>query len=222
MKSVVIKRAVFLALLCVVPTMASAKPARTVSAGGKPAHAVSAVAKRSATDVVKNFYAQLTSTMKQGEALEFSGRYQNLEPVLRQTFNFQLMTRFAVGLAWNGASAKEREAVVSAFSDFSVATYASRFATYDGEQFTVIGETTTKDGKIVETTLKPKEGEAVVLNYLLRQDETGAWRICDVFLNGAISELATRRSEFSAVIKRDGLAALITSLEEKSKHMGAT
>jgi hypothetical protein len=41
-----------------------------------------------------------------------------------------------------------------------------------------------------------------------------------VFLDGAISELATRRAEFSAVIKRDGIAALVNSLGEKSKQMG--
>ncbi|WP_436449121.1 hypothetical protein [Enterococcus faecium] len=44
----------------------------------------------------------------------------------------------------------------------------------------------------------------------------------DVFTAGAISELATRRSEFSSVIQHDGLSALVNALGEKSKQMGPT
>lgn len=44
---------------------------------------------------------------------------------------------------------------------------------------------------IVETTLKPKGRQAIVLNYLMRRDEKGAYRIVDVMMNGTISELAT-------------------------------
>jgi phospholipid transport system substrate-binding protein len=175
-----------------------------------------------ASDVVKIFYAQLTDVMKQGDQLGFAGRYKKLDPVLHKAFNLPLMTRFAVGLVWNDTSPAEQQQITTAFSSFSVATYASRFARYDGEQFSVTGEKPVPDGKIVETTLKPKTGDAVALNYLMRQDEQGNWRIVDVFLNGAISELATRRAEFSSVIKRDGIGALVNSLDAKSKQMGPT
>lgn len=176
----------------------------------------------SPSEVVKNFYAQLTTVMKQGDKLDFAGRYKKLEPVVQQTFNLPLMTRFAVGLVWSDASPAEQKQITSAFSDFSVATYASRFAAYDGEQFSVGAEKPTNGGTLVETTLKSKDGDAVALNYLLKQDDKGAWRIVDVFLNGAISELATRRAEFSSVIKRDGFGALVNTLDVKSKSMGQT
>ena len=187
-----------------------------------PANAANSVVSNSPTTVVRNFYAQLSTVMKQGPDLGFSGRYKKLEPVLQQAFNFPLMTKFAVGLVWNDATKAEQEQITKAFSQFSVATYASRFAQYNDEQFTVGEEKPASDGKIVETTLKPKDGEAVALNYLLRKDDAGKWRIVDVFLNGSISELATRRAEFSSVIKRDGIGALVNSLGEKSKQMGST
>jgi phospholipid transport system substrate-binding protein len=206
-----------LALTCAVPALAE-----TPAASPATTQAAAPAASLSATDTVKNFYAQLTDVMKRGEQLGFSGRYKKLDPVLRQTFNLPLMTKFAVGLVWNQASPAEQEQIILAFSEFSTATYASRFAKFDGEQFTVGDEKPTPGGKIVETTLKPKDGDAVALNYLMRQDEKGAWRIVDVFMNGAISELATRRADFSAVIKRDGIIGLATSLGQKSKSMGPT
>lgn len=211
------KAASSIALVLLVLAATPVEAAAPVVADTVPVTAPSAL---DAMGVVKNFYAELAETMKQGDQLGFTGRYKKLDPVLQKTFNFPLMTKVAVGLVWGSASPAEQDQITKAFSQFSVATYASRFAAYDGEQFTITGEKPASGGKIVETTLKPKDGDAVALNYLMRQDEAGAWRIVDVFLNGTISELATRRAEFASVIKRDGLAALANSLGEKSKAMG--
>ena len=145
---------------------------------------------------------------------------KKLTPAIKSAFNLPLMTRFAVGPSWSNATPAEQQQLISAFSDFSVATYASRFTSYDGEQFKVVDEKPTSDGVIVETQLQPKDGDTVSLNYLMRKDEKGAWRICDVFLDGTISELATRRSEFGAIVQHDGIEALVNSLGEKSKQMG--
>ena len=174
------------------------------------------------SEVVKTFYAQLVDVMKQGDRLGFEGRYKRLDPVLRQTFNLPLMAKFAVGLGWSSATPAERERITAAFAQFSIATWANRFAAYDGEQFSVTGENSAAAGKLVETTIRPKAGEAVALSYLMKQDDKGVWRIVDVFMNGSISELATRRAEFSSVIKRDGIEALVNTLGEKSKAMGQT
>ena len=180
----------------------------------------SAHADPSAQSIVRGFYAHLVTAMKQGDQLGYNGRYKKLDPVIRASFNLPLMAKTAVGASWEGASAQEQADLIAAFSDFSVATYANRFASYDGEQFTVMGEKQTAGGMIVETSIKPKEGDAVTLNYLLRPDNSGTYRIVDVFINGTISEMATRRAEFSSIARRDGIPALVNSLGEKSKQMG--
>jgi phospholipid transport system substrate-binding protein len=213
----------FFAVLLLAGFGAAPAFAETAAAGVSPVPAAAPAApaaSASASDVVKNFYAQLTATMKQGDQLGFTGRYKKLKPVLRRAFNLPLMARFSVGLVWDKATPAEQEQITDAFSAFSIATYANRFAAYDGEQFKVDGEKPASGGMIVATTLTPKNGDAVALNYLMRKDETGAWRIVDVFMNGTISELATRRAEFSAVIERDGIGALVNALDEKSKPMG--
>ncbi len=179
-------------------------------------------APKSASDVIKNFYAQLVDVMKQGQQLGFSGRYKKLDPAVEQAYNMPLMTKLAVGLGWNNATPAEQQQLTKAFTQFSVANYASRFTAYNGEQFSVTGEDQTDGGKIVRTTLKPQTADAVALNYLMKQDDTGNWRIVDVFINGTISELATRRAEFSSVIQNDGIDALVNSLDNKSKAMGPT
>ena len=69
-------------------------------------------------------------------------------------------------------------------------------------------------GRIVRTKLlRPKE-EPVTLNYLMRGAGDN-WKIVDVYLSGTISELATQRSEFGAILKSGGAAALIESLKQQ-------
>jgi phospholipid transport system substrate-binding protein len=55
----------------------------------------------------------------------------------------------------------------------------------------------------------------VAIRYLMRQDGAD-WRINDVYLDGKISELATRRSEFSSVLRQQGIDGLISTLNRKA------
>ena len=45
----------------------------------------------------------------------------------------------------------------------------------------------------------------------------GNWLISDIYLDGAISEVATRRSEFAAILKTEGIDGLISALNRKTE-----
>jgi phospholipid transport system substrate-binding protein len=47
------------------------------------------------------------------------------------------------------------------------------------------------------------------------------WQIADVFLNGTISELAIRRSEFASIRQRQGVDGLIAELIRKADLLSA-
>ena len=46
-------------------------------------------------------------------------------------------------------------------------------------------------------------------------DNDTSWQIRDVYLAGTISELATRRSDFTATLRSGGIEALILRLNKK-------
>jgi phospholipid transport system substrate-binding protein len=46
--------------------------------------------------------------------------------------------------------------------------------------------------------------------------------ISDVYLDGAISEVATRRSEFAAILNMQGIDALIAALNHKTDMLSGT
>ncbi|MBV8888060.1 MAG: ABC transporter substrate-binding protein [Alphaproteobacteria bacterium] len=172
-------------------------------------------ARASGVDTVRGFYGVLLNTMQNGPTLGQQGRYAQLAPVIQQDFNVGFMTRLAIGPDWNSLTPAQQQQVAAAFTRYIAAVYAERFDNYSGEQLQVIGEQPTAAGVIVQTRIVKSNGEPVNLNYLMVQNG-GYWQIADVYLNGTISELATRRSEFSSILRSQGINGLIAALNNKA------
>ncbi len=169
-----------------------------------------------AVDTIRTFYDQLSATMKQGASLGFAGRRDRLQSPVRQAFDLPSMTRLAVGPRWQTLSPQEQSELINAFGDYSAATYATRFTHDSGLRFEVSDNVTqTGFGTVVHTKLVRSDEDPVQLDYLMRSDGT-AWRIEDIYLSGTISELATRRSEFTSVMDRGGAPALVEALRKKA------
>ncbi len=169
--------------------------------------------------VIEGFYAVLLDVMKQASALGFEGRARRLQPAIDAAFNLPLMIRLAVGPQWTSLTPPQQSQLLDAFRRFTIATYASRFDGYDGDRFEVTGEKPgPTGGTLVETRIVPSAGETVQLNYLMRA-EGANWQIIDVFLSGTISELATRRAEFTSVLRRDGADGLVAMLQHKATEL---
>ena len=165
-------------------------------------------------DNVRSFYATLLATMKDGGVLGQSGRYAKLAPVVDRVFDVPLMTRLAIGSSWEALPAARRQQLTEAFRHYVAATYADRFDSWSGEQLEVTGEQPYNADVIVQTKIVKSNGEATTLNYLMRQNQ-GAWQISDVYLDGTISQLAVQRSEFSSILRREGIEGLVMTLNRK-------
>lgn len=168
---------------------------------------------------IEEYYATLLGTMKKAKELGIKGRYAQLDPAIRRTFDLAAMTRISVGPAWTGFTAEQQQNLVDAFSKMTVATYANRFDGYGGEKFEVDPKVETRgNDRIVKTRMVQTADEPVTLNYLMRRSGED-WKVVDVYLSGTISELATRRSEFSATIKSGGADALLANLKQRTEEL---
>ena len=88
-----------------------------------PAGAASA----SGSDTVQGLYDVLLSTMKNGRTLGQSGRFTQLEPVIRRTFDIPSMARLSVGSSWGPLTEAQRQQVTESFGRFISAIYVDRF-----------------------------------------------------------------------------------------------
>ena len=101
-----------------------------------------------------------------------------------------------------------------------VGQYAVNFDSFSGEKFTVDPKVETRGtDSLVRTTLVQPHDDPVAIAYRLRASG-GSWKIVDVFYRNSISQLATRRSDFSRVLATGGAKALIRHLDELSTKSG--
>jgi phospholipid transport system substrate-binding protein len=148
------------------------------------------------------------------------GRIARIGPAIDRAFDLPLMTRLAVGPNWNTIPAADQQALVTAFRRMTVAQYADNFDGFSGQSFVVAPNVETRGGdKLVRTTLKDPKGSDVAIAYRLRQSG-GAWKIIDIFYKNSISQIATRRADFAAILQKGGAKALVAHLNALAAKAG--
>jgi len=182
-----------------------------------PVHAAPA----SGGDTVQGLYDALLNTMKNGRTLGRSGRFTQLAPVIRRSFDVASMARLSVGASWAGLSEAQRQQVTESFGRYISAIYADRFDSYDGQKLEVTSEQPAPTGVMVKSQIIKANGEPVKVDYIMRRNGEN-WLIGDIYLDGAISEVATRRSEFATILRNDGVDGLIAALNRKADILTGT
>ncbi len=174
----------------------------------------------SAGDHVAKFQSGLISVMKEAEVLGVKGRFEKLAPLIKQTFHLSLMAGLSAGQYWNQADSKQQQRLVDAFTNMSIATLATLFDGYSGEEFSIVGERPGPQGlTFVDTSLKvPGRDKNVTISYVARKFE-GDWLLIDVIVDGGISELKVRISEYRLTLNKGGIEALIELLNNKVKSL---
>ncbi|NBQ68133.1 MAG: transporter [Nitrosomonadaceae bacterium] len=165
--------------------------------------------------VIGQLQSSLLQVMREGEKLGYEGRYKFLEPVIDQSHDIDLIIKTILGATyWSQLDKTQQDLIVSTFRQLSIATYASRFTQYEGEQFKIIEQRALpRDQTLVRSQLTKSDGGTVNFDYVLHQAEE-RWRIVNILFDG-VSDLAIKRGEYRAVLQRDGFAALIELLKEK-------
>jgi phospholipid transport system substrate-binding protein len=200
----VLRRSIIGTAIIATMVMLCSLPARAQTSNAAAAH-------------IQAYYQKLMPTIEQAGRLTVQERYKRFLPAITGSFDLATMTRLAVGPPWKSFSAAQQAAVREAFTHFIVADYASQIKDYSGERFVVDPQTAPASragGEIVKTKLLQSSGRTVIINYLVR-----GGRVIDVYLNGTISDLATRRDEFSSIIASGGADGLIKRLQERTRSL---
>jgi phospholipid transport system substrate-binding protein len=156
---------------------------------------------------VQAFYDALLAEMKKGGPAK--GRYDMLKPAVEKAFDLSGMTAVAVGPGFAALPEGEKKSLTDAFERMTIANYVKNFDSFGGEQFTVepasIARPPSTD-KLVKSALKTGR-ETIPFNYRMHQ-VGGEWKIEDIYLNGNISQMAQRRSDFAATFASGGASGL--------------
>jgi len=156
----------------------------------------------------------IIEVMKGAKQLRYQGRYKMLEPVVKDTFEFEAVSQIALGTHWKKLDKAQKTAFMQKITDLSVATYAAQFKDYSGESFKFDSSQDMKNGRMLlrYNLTAPKE-KPIKFEYIV-QDVNGQWQIINIIVDG-ISDLALKKAQYTSVIDREGFDSLLNKLTQK-------
>ncbi len=139
--------------------------------------------------------------------------------MLVNDFDLDLLGKFAIGPSnWKAATPAQREQYLKLFEKLVVQIYSDRFSLYNGETWKVT-ESKVEDGNdsyVTALIMKPNgSAPPVKVDWRVR-NKGGRMRVIDVIVEG-VSMTVTQRSEFTAVIQKNGgdLDAFLKTLSDR-------
>ena len=171
--------------------------------------------------MVEDFHSTLLDVMQHADTLGFKGRYEKLDPVIREKFDTPFICKVILSRYWGELSEKQQQQFIQLFNRLSISTYASRFDSYSGESFKTLGMEELKKGRLlVRTELVKKNDNPVKFEYLAHQKD-GNWYIISVIADG-VNDLSLKRAEYATIINDRGFDALLSEIEKKIVELGGS
>ncbi len=162
-------------------------------------------------------------------------RKRRFRELLSENFDLDTIGRFVLGRHWRAATPAQRREYVTLFRTFILESYAVRF---EALRETIFARSGDDAGRVFEAlrvrilkVRRVNERDSLVTTELGLPDRAplhvgyrvragnGALKIVDVIAEG-LSLLVTRRSEFSAVVKRHGIEGLLATLRAHGGNPG--
>jgi phospholipid transport system substrate-binding protein len=150
--------------------------------------------------------AQIADHSQNSSALAASVR-----PVLMNVISFELMTRRAVGPGWREFTEAQKKEATDLFATLIIRTYSSKFTPGEFPEITYKPAIVPAPGRVEIPTRILYRGSQYEVIY--RQEDSVAWRITDVVIEG-VSLIATYRTQFDSQFKQGGAPAVISALKK--------
>lgn len=178
-----------------------------------------ACAQESPDALVKRTTDEVLAIIKADKDLQ-SGNMNKVVQLAEQKvlphFDFERMTRLAVGRNWNQASPEQKQALVKEFRTMLVRTYSSSLSQYRNQTIDV---KPTKLGAadkeaVVRTAVIQQGGPPIPIDYAMEKMD-GGWKVYDVVIDGA-SLVTTYRGTFNDQVQKGGIDGLLKTLHERN------
>ena len=188
--------------------------------------AVTVAAAQEAPDaLVKRTADEILAIVRQDKDLQ-AGNQQKVVQLAEQKvlpyFDFERMTRLAVGRSWRDASPEQRQALVAAFRTMLVRTYSASLSQYRNQTIEVkpLKMAPADTDVTVRTQVNQPGGQPIPIDYAMEKKDN-QWKVYDVIVDGA-SLVTTYRGSFNDQIQKTGIDGLIKTLQERNQAGGGT
>lgn len=179
-------------------------------------------AEMTAPDVlIRQTVDEVLSVVKQDKDIQAGDKKKILalvdEKVLPH-FDFERMTRLAVGKNWRKATAEQKKQLVDEFRALLVRTYTSAFTRFQDQNVDIkpLRMQPGDDEVTVKTQIIKPGSQPVAVDYEMEKLDDG-WKAFDLSVEGA-SLVTTYRGTFTEEVDKNGIDGLIKTLVDKNQQ----
>jgi phospholipid transport system substrate-binding protein len=143
---------------------------------------------------------------------------KRIENLISADVDWITLSRLVLGRHWAKFNPQQQEEFVGLFREHLSLTYSRAIESYTDEKLQVQNERAEARGDTTVQTkiLRGGHSEDILIDYRLRKDDAGNWKIID-FIVERVSLVANYRSQFQSVLGSDEPQKLLTMLREKNR-----
>jgi len=169
--------------------------------------------------MIKNVAQEVIAIVKQDKDIQAGDKKKILALVdakVLPNFDFERMTRLAVGKGWRTATPEQKKTLVTEFRNLLVRTYANAFTSYQNQTIEVkpLKIPAGADEVTVKSLILKPGAPSVAVDYEMEKTADG-WKAFDLSVEGA-SLVTTYRGTFSEQVQQSGVDGLIKMLVDKN------
>ena len=145
---------------------------------------------------------------------DINGLYKVIDQVFLPHVDVDFAAQQVLGKHWRTATPEQRKRFIDAFYKSLLTTYGDALVEFTGDRMKVLpfqGDAAAERAS-VKSEVKRSNGATVAVNYNLRNNAAGVWKVWDVVIEG-ISYVKAFRDDFGTEIDQKGLDALLIRLE---------
>ena len=142
-----------------------------------------------------------------------------MQKIISDTYDVERMLFLIIGESWKVSEDKPRANLKKVFEEYIANNYIRRFSSIKKLEFDKLNiKKVSNNYLMAKTKLIINSNDEVALSYLLNQTNKN-WKIFDVLIDGSISEIATKKSEFKSFTKENDLRPLLEALKKKNSML---
>ena len=173
--------------------------------------------------LVKNASDKMLKALEDNQAeLEKSPEkiYSLVEDILMPYFDFEKMSKLALGKNWRQLDKEQRVQFVEEFRLLLIRTYSTAMLEYTNEEIRLLpirDDVSRKRVTVPMEVIQPA-GPSIPMALSLFQNDSSEWKVYDVKIDG-ISLVTNYRSSFATEIRNKGVDSLISDLAERNAKL---
>lgn len=171
--------------------------------------------------LIKNTVHEVLDIVRSDKELRSGNQKKMLELVDAKVlphFNFEHMTKLAVGRSWRTATPEQKKALMSEFRTLLVRTYTKAFTSYRDQVVEIKPfkmDAAATDVTVKTAIVKPGSSQQPVLVDYDMEKMPDGWKVYDLTVEG-VSLVTSYRGTFADQIQQVGIDGLIKTLTDKN------